>query len=62
MTQERSKEMYKLASDLHLDRTFANEVMNELYNVLKEKGLSVEQAETLLDFTKDLIREKTRVQ
>lgn len=62
MTQERSKEMYKLASDLHLDRTFANEVMNELYDVLKEKGLSVEQAETLLDFTKDLIREKTRVQ
>ena len=62
MTQERSKEMYKLASDLHLDKEFANEVMNELYDVLKEKGLSVEQAETLLDFTKDLIRMRARLQ
>lgn len=62
MTQERSKEMYKLASDLHLDKELANEVMNELYNVLKEKGLSIEQAETLLDFTKDLIRMRARLQ
>ena len=62
MTQERSKEMCKLASDLRLDKEFANEVMNELYDVLKEKGLSVEQAEALLDFTKDLIRMRARLQ
>ena len=62
MTQERSKEMCKLASDLRLDKALANEVMSELYDVLKEKGLSVEQAEALLDFTKDLIRMRARHQ
>ena len=54
--------MCKLASDLRLDKALANEVMSELYDVLKEKGLSVEQAEALLDFTKDLIRMRARLQ
>ena len=56
MKEQKRNEIIKTFSDVDLSVERADEVVSELYNVLKEKGLSVKQAETLLDFTKDLIR------
>jgi len=55
MKEQKRNEIIKTFSDVDLSVERADEVVSELYNVLKEKGLSVKQAETLLDFTKDLI-------
>ena len=56
MTEQKKNEIIKMFASVNLSTERAKEVSDELYNVLKEKGLTIEQADVLLDFMKDLIR------
>ena len=56
MTEQKKNEIIKMFVSVSLSTERAKEVSDELYNVLKEKGLTIEQADVLLDFMKDLIR------
>ena len=56
MTDQKKNEIIKTFASVSLSTERAGKVSGELYNVLKEKGLTIEQADVLLDFMKDLIR------
>lgn len=56
MTEQKKNEIIKMFASVSLSTERAKKVSDELYNVLKEKGLTIEQADVLLDFMKDLIR------
>lgn len=58
MQHDRAKknEIIKMFASVSLSTERTKEISDELYNVLKEKGLTIEQADVLLDFMKDLIR------
>lgn len=56
MTEQKKSEIIKMFANVSLSVEQAEKVTGELYNVLKGKGLTIEQADVLLDFMKDLIR------
>ena len=56
MTEQKKNEIIKMFASVSLSTERTKEISDELYNVLKEKGLTIEQADVLLDFMKDLIR------
>lgn len=56
MMEQKKNESIKKIISVGLTVEKAESVENEIYNVLKEKGLTIEQADTLLDLMKDLIR------
>lgn len=56
MTEQKKNEIIKMFASVSLSTERVKKVSDELYNVLKEKGLTIEQADVLLDFMKDLIR------
>lgn len=62
MTDQKKNEIIKTFASVSLSAERAEAVTGELYNVLKEKGLTIEQADVLLDFMKDLIRMTVTIQ
>ena len=62
MTEQKKSEIIKMFGSVSLSTEQAEKVTGELYNVLKEKGLTIEQADVLLDFMKDLIRMTVTIQ
>ena len=56
MTEQKKSEIIKMFASVGLSAERAEKASGELYNVLKGKGLTIEQADVLFDFMKDLIR------